>query len=118
MFVQAWNITGLNIPLLQYFFGIDPQAYEKKITLRPNFPSTWKTASVKKVIIGDNLLSIQYTKNASAVSYHISLAKPGWQVNLVLPAAKQVLLNGKPVKTDKGAIVLSGTDNSIRLSLR
>ena len=117
MFVQAWNITGLNIPLLQYFFGIDPQAYEKKITLRPNFPTAWKKASVKKVIIGNNLLSIQYNKNASAYSYHISLAKPGWQVKLVLPAAKQVWLNGKPVKTDKGTIVVSGTDNSIRLAL-
>ncbi|MEJ7678216.1 MAG: hypothetical protein WKG06_10220 [Segetibacter sp.] len=62
MFVQAWNVIGFNVPLLQYFFGIDPTAYKKEIYLRPNFPSEWKNAEVKNVIIGDNLLSVQYKK--------------------------------------------------------
>src|SRR5450759_314172 len=75
MFVQAWNIRGINIPLIQYFFGIDPMAYKKEISIRPGFPSTWEYGSIKDVIIGDNLLSVDYRKLPGAKEYVIKTTK-------------------------------------------
>ena len=89
MFVQAWNIRGINIPLIHYFFGIDPLAYKKEIRLKPNFPEAWGNASIKNVIIGDNLLSVDYRKSGETKEYTIKMTKPLWMVKLhVGPATK------------------------------
>src|SRR4029077_4888200 len=66
MFVQAWNIRGINIPLIHYFFGIDPLANKKEINLRPDFPDAWANASIKNVIIGVNRLSVDYRKSGDS----------------------------------------------------
>ncbi len=115
MFVQAWNIRGLNIPLIHYFFGIDPLAYKKEIDLRPNFPAAWGNASIKDVIIGDNLLSIAYRKLSAAKAYIIKITKPQWTVKLYTGAARNVLLNGKSVRPQNGYIILKEKENTIQL---
>ena len=99
MFVQAWNIRGVNIPLIQYFFGIDPMAYKKEISLHPNFPAVWNHASIKNVIIGDNLLSVDYRKSGGTKEYTIKLTKPFWTVKLYVGSAGKILLNGEKVKS-------------------
>ena len=115
MFVQAWNIRGLNIPLIHYFFGIDPLAYKKEINLKPNFPSAWKNASIKDVVIGDNLLSIAYRKLSAAKVYIIKITKPQWTVKLYVASAKNVLLNGKSIRPQNGYIILKEKESRIRL---
>jgi glycogen debranching enzyme len=115
MFVQAWNIRGLNIPLIHYFFGIDPLAYKKEITLKPNFPAAWGNASIKDVIIGDNLLSITYRKLSTVKAYVIKITKPHWTVKLYTGSARNVLLNGKSVRPQNGYIILEEKENRIQL---
>ncbi|GAC1426419.1 MAG: hypothetical protein NVSMB67_29200 [Flavisolibacter sp.] len=114
MFVQAWNIRGLNIPLIHYFFGIAPLAYKKEITLKPNFPMVWNNASIKDVIIGDNLLSIAYNKLSAANEYIIKVAKPYWKVRLYIGSARNVFLNGKSVRTTNGFIILKKKESRIK----
>ena len=117
MFVQAWNIRGLNIPLIQYFFGIDPMAYKKEINLRPVFPEVWKYASIKNVIIGDNLLSINYRKLPGAKEYIIKITRPHWTLKLYVGSYRAVLVNGKNVRSLNGYIFLKENLNKVRIIL-
>ncbi len=59
MITQAWNIYAVAVPIVEHFFGIQPKAYEKKITIKPLMPSDWKIARLSNVRIGDNQLSIE-----------------------------------------------------------
>ncbi len=115
MFVQAWNIRGVNIPLIQYFFGIDPLAYKKEISLRPAFPTAWKYASIKNVIIGDNLLSINYRKLSTAKEYIINITRREWVIKFYVGSYNAVFLNGKNVQPQSGYIILKGNINKVRI---
>ena len=115
MFVQAWNIRGINTPLIHYFFGIDPLAYNNEITLRPNFPATWGNASIKDVIIGDNLLSVDYRKSGEMKEYTVKMTKSFWRVKLYVGSGRKVLLNGKSVKPQNGFIILKGKVSRLRI---
>jgi glycogen debranching enzyme len=115
MFVQAWNIRGVNIPLIQYFFGIDPLAYKKEISLHPAFPSAWEHASIKNVIIGDNLLSISYSKLPTAQEYIITNTAPHWTLKFYVGRYRTVLLNGKNVWPKNGYIILKENRNKVRI---
>jgi hypothetical protein len=115
MFVQAWNIRGINIPLIQYFFGIDPIAYKKEISIRPGFPSTWKYASIKDVIIGDNLLSVDYRKSTGAKEYVIKTTKPYRALKLYIGSYRTVLLNEKKVRPLNGYITLKERINKVHI---
>ena len=115
MFVQAWNIRGINIPLIHYFFGIDPLAYKKEINLRPDFPDAWGNASIKDVIIGDNLLSVDYRKSGETKEYTVKMTKPLWNVKLYVGSCRKILLNGKNVKPQNGYIILKERLSSVRI---
>lgn len=115
MFVQAWNIRGVTIPLIHYFFGIHPMAYKKEITLRPDFPSAWKYASIKNVIIGDNLLSVNYNKTTAGNEYTITTTRPQWTLKLYVGSYKTVLVNSKNVHPENGYIILKEKLNKIRV---
>ena len=51
MVVQAWNNYGVDVPIIDHFFGIKPDAYKKSISISPNMPSDWKDASIDNVRI-------------------------------------------------------------------
>ena len=44
MFVQAWNVSGYNIPLIHYVFGVDPMAYKKEINIKTDIPASLSTS--------------------------------------------------------------------------
>jgi len=116
MFVQAWNITGFNVPLIQYFFGIDPLASEKLIRIQPDFPDSWAHAAIKEVIIGNNRLSIEYKKSAGEITYLITSSQPGWSVRLTIPGKKTVWLNGRKTMVQDHCLVLNAQKNMIRIT--
>lgn len=95
MFVQAWNITGMYIPVVQYFFGIAPNAYTKEIYIRPDFPQAWKNASLENLKIGDTRLSVSYKKEGTKLTYQITSSAPGWKIHFSAPEKKQLLRNQK-----------------------
>lgn len=114
MFVQAWNVSGINIPLIQYMFGVDPMAYLKEITLKPDMPSDWEFAKLERLLIGDNELSVDFKKSGEKCTYTIDHTKEGWTVHMVLPGSvKTAQVNGKTVNTDQGKIVLNGLRNVV-----
>jgi hypothetical protein len=60
MFVQAWNLYSFTQPVVAQFFGIHPNAYEKKVSIGVQMPSTWQQASLEDVMVGNNTLSIRF----------------------------------------------------------
>ncbi len=114
MFVQAWNVAGINVPLIQYFFGVDPMAYKKEITIRPDMPSAWDYAKLERLLIGENELSIDFKKTGNKRIYNIDNSKDGWTINFKLPEnVNSAKVNGTEVSADNGIINLPGVENTI-----
>lgn len=114
MFVQAWNVGGINIPLIHYFFGVDPMAYNKEITIKPDMPSGWEFAKLERLLIGNNKLSIDYKKADNKRIYIVENSQDGWTVNFRLPEGiNSAKVNGKEAIINDGTINLTGTKNTI-----
>lgn len=105
-FVQAWTNYGIVWPLMRFMFGIRPEAYWRRLHLRPRLPSEWRDAAVERVEIGmhnlENELNFSIALTQEADVYRFSLLQGGWTVTLDLPnAADAVLLvDGKPAQPD------------------
>ncbi|MCA0132116.1 amylo-alpha-1,6-glucosidase [Winogradskyella alexanderae] len=85
MITQAWNIYGFAIPIVQQFFGINPQAQNKKVIIRPQMPTKWDNASIENVIVADNTISVYYSKSDGKLNLKVLQNNPNWEVELILP---------------------------------
>lgn len=57
-FVQAWTAYGVMVPIVKYFFGIQPDAAENVIYINPKLPSKWKEGAIEKVRVLDGEIDI------------------------------------------------------------
>ena len=118
MFVQAWNVTGINIPLIQYFFGVSPRAYKKEITIRIQMPTAWKYATLKNLIIGNTRLTIDYKKNKNLITCRILSTKPGWKIHFIVDkSVHDVVINKNHVTPVGQQVEFSGTDTNVQFKL-
>ncbi len=85
MMTQAWNIYAFAIPVVEQFFGIQPNAAEKTIVIRPQMPSEWDKASLEHVKVGANEISIFYDKTSEKLSVNVQQTQPGWTLKVQLP---------------------------------
>lgn len=116
-FVQAWNVGGINIPLIQYFFGINPMASHKQVDINPDMPSAWGHASIDNVLIGNNSLSMDYHRENNSINYKITTAQPDWTIVFHLPQnTKSVLVNGKTTSVNNGTVLLNGKENKLKIN--
>ena len=114
MFVQAWNISCLNIPLIQYFFGVQPDAYKKEIKIQLQMPSAWKDASLQNLLIGNTKLSIQYKKQGNNITCVTASTEPGWKIHFVLDKKiTHVLVNHQKSNIRNHTLELTGNKNTI-----
>ena len=115
MFVQAWNISCLNIPLIQYFFGVNPDAYKKEITIHLQMPVQWKNASIKNLLIGNTKLSIQYKKENNLVTCTIQSSEPGWKIHVVTgKGTGPILVNKKKIDAATDVVELNSIANTVQ----
>ena len=118
MFVQAWNVTGINIPLIQYFFGVQPEAYKKEITVHIQMPTTWKYARLNNLMVGSNRLSVHYIKNKNVITCNIHSTEPGCKIHFVVDKnTRNIVVNNKPAKSLKQAVELTGISNTIQYTI-
>ncbi|PTX42867.1 hypothetical protein C8P64_1389 [Christiangramia gaetbulicola] len=111
MITQAWNIYSYAIPIIQQFFGIQPMASKKKITIIPQFPSEWNYASLENVSVGPNSISIHYKKVNGKLNLEIEQEKEGWEIEVILPEQDYRISGGKK-EVDKGKIrIITGSSN-------
>ncbi|WP_111668965.1 alpha-L-rhamnosidase-related protein [Algoriphagus litoralis] len=101
MFTQAWNLYSYTVPIVTQFFGIKPDAGNKVIYIRPQMPSTWEEASIQKVIIGDNEISMSYVDKSGVRSIEVSQTQSKWGISIEIPEEySKVKILGKEISSD------------------
>jgi glycogen debranching enzyme len=117
-FVQAWTSYGLVTPLISYFFGIQPRAYWKEISIRPRLPQSWDHAEVENVQIGtgeqSNELNVSIMLGEKEDVYEIALKDKGWTVKVDLPVNHLAKVFVDEQEADvSGPITISNAANHI-----
>ncbi|MCR9085028.1 MAG: glycogen debranching protein, partial [Cyclobacteriaceae bacterium] len=101
MFSQAWNLYSYAIPIVTQFFGIQPDAGNRVIYIRPQMPSDWESASIEKVEIGDNEISLSYEKIDGELMIEVTQTQKKWGLSIEIPESyEQVKILGKEVSSD------------------
>ena len=101
MFTQAWNMYSFAVPIITQFFGIQPDAGNRVIYIRPQMPTDWENASIQKVLIGDNEISLTYEKSGNQLSIEVTQTEKKWGISIEIPEAyTKVKVLGKEVSTD------------------
>jgi len=101
MFTQAWNLYSYAIPIVTQFFGIQPDAGNRVIYIRPQMPFDWESASIEKVQIGDNEISLSYEKIDGELTIEVSQTQKKWGLSIEIPESyEQVKILGKEVSSD------------------
>jgi len=117
-FTIAWTSYGVVVPLIEYVFGIRPDAGHKTILLEPQLPAGWKEISIEDLPVGTNLISFSLTRPGDAVLYDLRAREDGWTFVLRpngSPGAKY-FLNGTPTNPSPSGIRMAGTKNRLLIS--
>ncbi len=101
MFTQAWNMYSFGVPIVMQFFGIQPDAGNKVIRIRPQMPSTWEEASIQKVIVGDNEIKLTYVDKLGVRAIEVEQSQSKWGISIEIPEEfSKVKILGKEVSSD------------------
>lgn len=104
MIVQAWNIYSFAVPIIGQFFGVQPMAAKKEITIQPLMPGAWEAASLENILIADNAISVYYKRDkAGRIHLRITQEKADWTLVLKLREG-----------LESGLEILQGTDVTSR----
>jgi glycogen debranching enzyme len=92
MIVQAWNIYGYGVPIVQQFFGIQPMAHKKIVYIRPQMPSSWNNASLENVKVADNTISVYFEESESGEKQiRVTQTVDQWELRLELPLDNSII---------------------------
>lgn len=101
MFTQAWNMYSFGVPIVMQFFGIQPDAGNKVIYIRPQMPTTWEEASIQKVIVGDNEIKLSYVDKSGVRAIEVEQTQSKWGISIEIPEEfSKVKVLGKEVSSD------------------
>ncbi|WP_367391350.1 glycogen debranching protein [Lewinella sp. LCG006] len=110
MITQAWNIYSFAVPIVQQFFGIQPDAANKQVVIHPQMPSSWEYAKLENVEIADNEVSIFYKKGEKGVELEITQTNTRWTLQVALPptdAQNITITKGELMENAAGRFVVS-----------
>jgi hypothetical protein len=93
MITQAWNLYGVSVPIVKHFFGIQPKAYEKSISVSPNLPEHWKDVSIKNVKVGNNMFSLSIRQKGDHQEYQIHQTQADWKITIPVQNVRRVVVN-------------------------
>jgi glycogen debranching enzyme len=114
-FTIAWTSYGIVIPLVQQFFGIQPDAMHRMVIIDPHLPTGWENASIEDLPVGTNTISFARAKSGKGIEYEVGARDAGWSFVLrgtQIPGA-HYYLNGKPVSFPDSGLRMSGTRNRL-----
>ncbi|MEJ2584933.1 MAG: hypothetical protein P8Z38_07780 [Robiginitalea sp.] len=119
MMVQAWNIYSFAVPIVRQFFGIDPMASEKTVTIHPQMPSSWPRASLENVQVGKNNLSVYFSNNEDQIHLRVQQDQPDWKILIdlggVKPADLEVIHGETELDLNNGKLLVRGTGEFVEL---
>lgn len=103
MMTQAWNLYALAVPIVEQFFGIRPRAFQKRVRIQPQMPTAWNTAALENVEIGENRLTVHFTREARTQQLVLEQTLPNWKLTVAYPAGRFLKweVNGKAVKVKR-----------------
>ncbi|MFC4721132.1 glycogen debranching protein [Geojedonia litorea] len=107
MITQAWTIYGYAIPIIQQFFGIQPMASKKLVTIQPQMPNSWDSAAIENVSIADNLVSVFYNRSKTVTELKVMQDNTNWTLEIVIPKT-----DFKTFEIDKTQISVEENDDS------
>jgi hypothetical protein len=114
-FTIAWTSYGIVIPLVQQFFGIQPDAIHKTVVFDPHLPTGWENVSIDALPVGANTISFSRTKTGRGIEYDVEAKQGGWNFVLrgtEIPGAAYYL-NGRPVSFTASGIRMTGRKNHL-----
>ena len=101
MFTQAWNMYSFGVPIVMQFFGIQPDAGNRVIHVRPQMPSAWEVASIQKVMVGDNEIKLTYVDKSGVRAIEVEQTQSKWGISIEIPEEfLKVKVLGKEVSSD------------------
>ena len=121
MMTQAWNIYSYAVPIVQQFFGIQPKASEKKVSIRPLMPSSWDTASLENVIIAENEVSVHYSKSQDRTRLEVLQTAPDWTLEIDLKKSEgysyKIIEGRAEIEESSDRILHSSQDSKLVLEI-
>lgn len=81
-FMQLWSSYAVLWPIISGFFGIVPSVARKRVVCVPQLPTSWPTATLSAVALGDARLDIAVRARPNGLHVHITLDDPTWNVQL------------------------------------
>ncbi len=118
MITQAWNIYGVAVPMVEYFFGFQPKAYEKRVILSPHLPKDWKEASLDNVKVGNNYISLSISQKSEYKEYRIKQLLENWTLLIDIKDARKVIVNDRELDLNTNTdhlVSLKGKDNKLEI---
>jgi glycogen debranching enzyme len=118
MVSQAWNIYGVAVPIISYFFGIQPKAYENTIYISSHMPASWNEASIENVKVGNNSIGLGVSQKTDYKEYRIQQTVADWILMIDVKNSKRVLVNGKEMDNSDIAdnfLKLTGLQNIVEV---
>lgn len=96
-FCQEWTIYSVAVPIIQYIYGIKPNAPEHSVTLEPQIPTGWNTYSLTDQRIGENKLDMSVSREENVSVYKAAWDDASWNIQLIIPFDPTAIytVNGK-----------------------
>ena len=121
MITQAWTIYGYAIPIIQQFFGIQPMASKKIVSIKPQMPNSWNDASLENVEIADNSISVFYTKSNGELVFKVLQKNTNWTLIIIIPKTEfksyDVDQHNVTVEENGDNLVFKTSENNISLKI-
>ena len=116
MHAQAWNIYSYAVPIVKQFFGIEPMAHLNQAVIRSKMPSMWEEASLERIQVGDNELSISYRKTVEGVRLVITQTDATFRLVFPHDGASIKVLQGNLLSETKRKTELNGAELEVLIN--
>lgn len=96
-FIQGWTVYAAMVPVVRYFFGVQPQADPDgghTLVLRPAMPAAWEDAELEKAPVLDGVLSLAFSRQGADTVYRGRFNGRA-AVMFALPPAQAASVNGQ-----------------------
>lgn len=95
-FVQAWTVYAAFVPIVRYFFGIQPDADKGRLVIAPCPPAGWENAALEHVPVLGGSVSVRLEKTAQGLRCTVE-GDPKAPVVFSLPAGTRAAVNGTEI---------------------
>lgn len=115
-FVQGWTAYAAAVPVVRYFFGLQPEAVSQgghRLVLRPCMPESWPEATLSDAPVLDGELSLSWKRADGSYSGRYTGNAP---VFFAVQPGTQAEIDGKCYcpEAQEQLVLLSGADFSVK----